>query len=515
MSARGTRLVIQSPTSGYARLRRGITIDCATSPAPTIQAYGLAGDRWYRHRLECMTMATVPAPPADLAKPPYRVPTMAEIAAIPPNGLRVISTFSGCGGSCLGFRMAGYRVLWANEFIPAAAEVYRLNAPTTLLDTSDIRALDPATILQATGLRVGEIDVLEGSPPCASFSTSGRRSKSWGKVRSYSETAQRSDDLFFEFARLLAALQPRAFIAENVSGLVRGVAKGYFKLILAALRDCGYRVEARLLDAQWLGVPQMRSRIIFQGIRNDLNRAPAWPTPLPYRYSVREALPWLDGPVIHDTGGIKNYSRGDVTDGPAATVLSADSAAHHVLRSDTALRYGNKAPFDSKGQPIPLDGPVPTVLAADSLGLAPYQFEVLRPAGEPLPPERRRMVETPTGEAYSLEGTAIEREWRLLRPGEKSDRYFNLGRAATNGPSRTVTALGGCAAGFASVTHPLEARKFTIAELKRLCAFPDDFALTGSYAQQWERLGRAVPPVMMAAIARALAPVLLEPRDAG
>ena len=102
---------------------------------------------------------------------------MAEIATIPDNGLRVVSTFSGCGGSCLGFKMAGYRVLWASEFIPAAAEVYRANHAGTILDTRDIRKIQPADILAATGLKVGELDVLEGSPPCASFSTAGKREK--------------------------------------------------------------------------------------------------------------------------------------------------------------------------------------------------------------------------------------------------------------------------------------------------------------------------------------------------
>ena len=137
-------------------------------------------------------------------KPPYRVPTMTEIAAVPWNGLNVVSTFSGCGGSCLGYRMAGYRVLWANEFIPAAAETYRANHPTTILDTRDIRKVQPEDILKAIGLKAGELDAMEGSPPCASFTTAGKREKHWGKAKKYSDTVQRVDDLFFEYVRLVA-----------------------------------------------------------------------------------------------------------------------------------------------------------------------------------------------------------------------------------------------------------------------------------------------------------------------
>lgn len=110
-------------------------------------------------------------------KPAYRVPSMAEIAALPLNGFRVVSTFSGCGGSSLGYRMAGFKVIWANEFIAPAQAVYRANFPDTVLDTRDIRTIAPDDILTATGLKVGELDLLDGSPPCSSFSMAGKRAR--------------------------------------------------------------------------------------------------------------------------------------------------------------------------------------------------------------------------------------------------------------------------------------------------------------------------------------------------
>jgi DNA (cytosine-5)-methyltransferase 1 len=232
-------------------------------------------------------------PELHSGKPPYRVPTMAEVAAAPLNGFTAVSTFSGCGGSSLGYRMAGFRVAWANEFVDAARDTYRANAPATTLDGRDIRDVTGAEVLDAVGLSSGELDLLDGSPPCAAFSTAGKRQDGWGTVNSYSDTAQRSDDLFFEYARLVGEIQPRVFVAENVSGLVKGSAKGYFKLILRALRAVGYRVEARLLNAAWLGVPQSRQRLFFIGVREDLNLPPVFPQPLPYRYTVREALPWI------------------------------------------------------------------------------------------------------------------------------------------------------------------------------------------------------------------------------
>jgi site-specific DNA-cytosine methylase len=102
---------------------------------------------------------------------------MDEIRAVPPNGYRVVSLFTGAGGSCCGFAMAGFRTLWASEFVPAARDTYTANWPDTILDGRDIRQVQPEEILDAVGLRAGEVDVLEGSPPCASFSMAGKRHK--------------------------------------------------------------------------------------------------------------------------------------------------------------------------------------------------------------------------------------------------------------------------------------------------------------------------------------------------
>ena len=335
----------------------------------------------------------------------YRVPTMAEVGAVPWNGLTVASTFSGCGGSSLGYRMAGYRVLWASEFVDAARASYVASASgAAVVDGRGLRLVTAEDVFAATGMAKGELDLLDGSPPCASFSLSGNRAKDWGKAKRYSDTTQRTDDLFLEFARLLRGLQPRCFVAENVAGLVTGVAKGHFLEILAALKGCGYRVECRVVDAQWLGVPQARRRTIFVGVRNDIDRAPSFPTPSSSRFTIADALRSVTGPVEPET---------------------------------------------------------------------------------------------------AIARFAIGREYDRMRPGSSSDKYFNLVRPRADRPCPTICATAG-SPGAAGIVHHTEKRKFTIQELKAICSFPADFVLTGTYAQQWERLGRAVPPVMMAAIAAKL-----------
>lgn len=141
-----------------------------------------------------------------------------------------ISFFSGCGGSSLGYNLAGVKILYANEFIPKAYETYKLNFPDTYMDTRDIRTINPEEILDIIKVKKGELDFLDGSPPCASFSTAGKREKNWGKVKAYSGTKQRTDDLFFEYIRMVKYIEPKIFIAENVSGLITGKAKGYFNI---------------------------------------------------------------------------------------------------------------------------------------------------------------------------------------------------------------------------------------------------------------------------------------------
>lgn len=267
---------------------------------------------------------------------PYAVPTMEEARAVPPSGLRAVSTFSGAGGGCLGLRLAGFEVLWASEFVPAARECYAANFPSTPVDPRDIREVRAEDVLRAARLEVGELDLLEGSPPCASFSTAGAKSRLWGRVKAYSGTQQRTDDLFFEYARLVEGLRPRVFLAENVSGLIKGVSRGYYLEIEEALAARGYHVEARVLDASWLGVPQARQRVFFQGVRLDLYAAgarPAWPVPRGPRLTAGDACPWLvaEEPQPPELG---------VDDGDREVVRLSGS----MLRAWEDMRAGRAAP---------------------------------------------------------------------------------------------------------------------------------------------------------------------------
>jgi DNA (cytosine-5)-methyltransferase 1 len=228
----------------------------------------------------------------------YKIPTVKEITLATEGGnhkFEVVSFFAGGGGSSTGYRMAGGKVLAVNEFIPEAIKTYKANWPSTIIFPGDIRKLNGNEILEAIKKKPGELDILDGSPPCSAFSTAGSREKGWGKTKSYSDASQANvEDLFFDYIRMVREIRPKIFIAENVSGLAKGIAKGYLNEILRELKASGYEVSCKVLDAQWLGVPQSRTRTIFIGIRSDLYKSEylgrLHPKPLQERVKLEDAF---------------------------------------------------------------------------------------------------------------------------------------------------------------------------------------------------------------------------------
>jgi DNA (cytosine-5)-methyltransferase 1 len=235
----------------------------------------------------------------------YKIPSVAELKSQTENGnhkFEVVSLFAGGGGSSTGYRMAGGKVLAVNEFIPEAQNTYASNWTDTHIFKCDIRELSGSDILNKIGKNKFELDVLDGSPPCSAFSTAGSRDKGWGKVKKYSDSSQANvEDLFFEYIRILRDVMPKVFVAENVSGLAKGVAKGYLNEILRELKSSGYHVSCKILNAKFLGVPQSRNRVIFVGVRNDIwqesMKDKTHPKPFNYIVKLKDAF---DGLVFTD-----------------------------------------------------------------------------------------------------------------------------------------------------------------------------------------------------------------------
>lgn len=192
----------------------------------------------------------------------------------------VVSTFAGGGGSSTGYRLAGGKILAVNEFVEEARNTYNSNYPNTKIIPDDIKKLTGQDILNIASVSSGELDILDGSPPCSAFSVAGRgfthhggsHKAGYGKSKHYSDeqSVENIEDLFFEFVRVAEEIQPKTIIAENVKGLTIGEAKEYFNMINNAFDKIGYDVCAKVLNSKHYGVPQARERTIFIGVRKDL-----------------------------------------------------------------------------------------------------------------------------------------------------------------------------------------------------------------------------------------------------
>lgn len=195
---------------------------------------------------------------------------LSDLKDVPKNGNTVFSCFSCGGGSSMGYKLAGYTVVGNCEIDPEMMKIYRENHHPEYPYLMDIRDFNRQQVYPE---ELKNLDILDGSPPCSVFSTSGDREKAWGKEKAFREgqKLQRLDDLFLHFIRTAEILKPKVVIAENVAGLIKGNARGYVNELLKAFKAAGYVTQIFLLDAHTMGVPQKRSRVFFIAHRNDLD----------------------------------------------------------------------------------------------------------------------------------------------------------------------------------------------------------------------------------------------------
>lgn len=171
----------------------------------------------------------------------------------------------------MGYKLAGFRVLGGVDIDPNMMALYRDNHKpqhSYLMGVEEFAAIPDADL----PADLFNLDVLDGSPPCSSFSTSGARHKKWGKASRFREgqATQVLDDLFFQFIDVAAKLRPKVVVAENVKGLIMGKARGYVHQIFRRFREAGYEPQLFLLNAAAMGVPQRRERTFFIARRADL-----------------------------------------------------------------------------------------------------------------------------------------------------------------------------------------------------------------------------------------------------
>ena len=200
---------------------------------------------------------------------------------------KVFSCFACGGGSTMGYKLAGFDVLGCNEIDPKMMDAYVTNHKPKYSFLEPIQIFKNRDDLPP---ELYELDILDGSPPCSSFSMAGNREKDWGKEKKFREgqAHQVLDELFFDFIYLAKKLQPKVVVAENVKGLLLGEAKSYVRRIYKEFDNAGYIVQHWLLNASKMGVPQKRERVFFIAMRKDLCK------PFLYQKDIFTQVPKLE-----------------------------------------------------------------------------------------------------------------------------------------------------------------------------------------------------------------------------
>jgi DNA (cytosine-5)-methyltransferase 1 len=268
---------------------------------------------------------------------------LADLANIPRNGIKVFSTFSCGGGSTMGYKLAGCDVIGANDIDSEMAWHYKVNLSPKHYFLCPIRDL----LVKGLPEEFFGIDILDGSPPCSTFSMAGSREDAWGKEKHFREgqSKQVLSDLFFDFLDLAERLRPNVVIAENVKGMILGNAKGYTKLVMARFGEIGYRPQLFLLNAADCGVPQRRERVFFCAIREDIKASALQLNPKHRWISAREAVkdfrdefaPWKMVTASNQRHTLAGRTKPWDWDSPSPTIVAA---GNNELISDSG-RFGS------------------------------------------------------------------------------------------------------------------------------------------------------------------------------
>lgn len=366
-----------------------------------------------------------------------------------------IDLFAGAGGLSLGFEQAGFDVSAAVEVDPVHCAVHKFNFPHAATIPHPIETLSGSDILETAGIAGRRVDCVFGGAPCQGFSLIGHRALDDPR-----------NGLVRDFVRIIAEIEPRTFVFENVKGLTIGRHREFLDELIEEFSRIGYvvRVPWRVLNAGHFGTPQSRERLILLGARED-DALPDYPEPVTEIASPQRRMVGLpEGPTcsaalgdLPDVDRIEDLTRSDATH---ATVYGEPSEYAAELRclSDAAWHYGYIREWD------------PSVLTSSA---RTGHTEI----------SRRRFRETAPGTV------------------EPISRFFKL---SASGVSNTLRAgTDGARGAFTSPRpiHYLHDRCITVREMARLHGFPDWFRFNATKWHGGRQIGNSVPPPLGRAIA--------------
>ena len=370
-----------------------------------------------------------------------------------------ISFFAGGGGSSCGYKLAGGDCRFVNEFQQVAVNTYLANWPETPHICDDIKNITGKQIMDMTGLEVGELDILDGSPPCPPFSMSGTKQKGWNKEKvAYGKKQQNIEDLTWEMIRITGEMKPKVVICENVKGLTMDYAKQHLDRMVADFEKEGYTTTYKVMNGIHFGVPQKRQRVFIVSVRNDV--------------LDRIGMPWMlisslfpeganEEPTLEDAIGdlrLDNENRVE-----AVELIEA-------MKKSAKYKWMKRLPKN----------PDRVVSVGDDV-VGPWYDKVI----------------------------AHRRKWGKSIP-EKKTSFYQSRRVPWHQASHTLSEQG-LQTSLAVHLHAEEDRVYTTKESKRIMTLPEDYILTGTLNEKLARIGLMVAPMMMKYLAESIYEKVLKP----
>ena len=363
-----------------------------------------------------------------------------------------ISFFAGGGGSSCGYKLAGGDCRFVNEFQQVAVNTYLANWPETPHICDDIKNITGKQIMDMTGLEVGELDILDGSPPCPPFSMSGTKQKGWNQEKvAYGMKQQNIEDLTWEMIRITGEMKPKVVVCENVKGLTMDYAKQHLDRMVKDFEAEGYTTTYKVMNGIHFGVPQKRQRVFIVSVRNDV--------------LDKIGMPWMlisslfpegadEEPTLEDAIGdlrLDNENRVE-----AVELIEA-------MKKSAKYKWMKRLPKN----------PDRVVSVGDDV-VGPWYDKVI----------------------------AHRRKWGKSIP-EKKTSFYQSRRVPWHQASHTLSEQG-LQTSLAVHLHAEEDRVYTTKESKRIMTLPEDYALTGKLNEQLARIGLMVAPMMMAYLAESI-----------
>ena len=363
-----------------------------------------------------------------------------------------ISFFAGGGGSSCGYKLAGGDCRFVNEFQQVAVNTYLANWPETPHICDDIKNITGKQIMDMTGLEVGELDILDGSPPCPPFSMSGTKQKGWNQEKvAYGMKQQNIEDLTWEMIRITGEMKPKVVVCENVKGLTMDYAKQHLDRMVKDFEAEGYTTTYKVMNGIHFGVPQKRQRVFIVSVRNDVLDDIGMPWMLISSLFPEGAD---EEPTLEDAIGdlrLDNENRVE-----AVELIEA-------MKKSAKYKWMKRLPKN----------PDRVVSVGDDV-VGPWYDKVI----------------------------AHRKKWGKSIP-EKKTSFYQSRRVPWHQASHTLSEQG-LQTSLAVHLHAEEDRVYTTKESKRIMTLPEDYALTGKLNEQLARIGLMVAPMMMAYLAESI-----------